>query len=131
MTSHLVSVDLRLFVTSLLGAPAMLRGLMHEAAPHGLQAHRPKAKILWSGKGRGTTIKQTEVQGKPFHIYQGDAIHMYLGKRSSFEGMHNLGLKNGRGKACAKFGVYSAEPTDRRLDLKTRALCSRRSNMNA
>ena len=98
----------------------MLEDLMQEAAEYGLQVHSSKKKMIWNGHGRGTTLKKTEVNGKPFDILQGEDSTEYLGRLFCFEGMHDLELKNRVGKAWAKFGMYSAELTDRRIDLKKR-----------
>ena len=45
---------------------------------------------------------------------------MYMGKLFSFEGMHDLDLKNRISKAWGKFGLHRAELTDRRLNLNKR-----------
>ena len=112
--------DLLLFAPSLSGAQAMLSDLVREAAKYGLEVHSSKTKIMWNGEGKGTTLRQTDVNNKSFEILQGCDSTLYLGKLFSFEDMHDLELKNRVGKAWAKFGMYNAELTDKRVDLKTR-----------
>ena len=125
-SSHLTNLrfadDVLLCATTLPQLASMLEDLAEEAKEVGLGLHFGKTKILGSMQVRRgvSAAKHVLVQGHNVEVLPHEASVAYLGRAVSFEGHHDVELRNRLTKAWAKFATHKNELCSRHYSLHDR-----------
>ena len=95
----------------------MISDVMDATRRVGLEVHMGKSKVMHNGKGAESRCSSIEVQGKKLDIV--DAVE-YLGRKHSFQKMHETELDHRISKAWGKFITQKSELCSKHYRLRDR-----------
>jgi hypothetical protein len=98
----------------------MIADVSVEGAKIGLQLHPEKSKIMNTGIGCGSGVRNAKVEGMSIEVLEAGASAMYLGRSLTWKDTHYTELAHRLKKGWAKFGTYRQELTDRAIPLHLR-----------